>query len=447
MANNIDKLRDLILSPYQNVSLIRFVAKTLCEEELKSIVNMVKSLGDKYEMVLYILLEELDLTSRLQSFKDEQNSKIYKKNESVSLLLQWFTDRKSRKVIYARKELQTRFLYLTYNEQVLAMKAMLHGGKKDREWCYKTLRKWWSDELISDIDELWNKYQEERCGWLFPRYMPMELIRQNINNLCYDSNYYQICKRLAGESWFVIDKIRLRSVSATIQFMWVMSQTPTGLTSTEALQIVFGWIAYIVHSLDCDISSDSHSFTIGRKSQFCVGAAITNTYGNLYIQKLYGVDKILASMCKMGLYAEVERLLAIDYELHCEFLNLYADEEEWENYFYDDTELFANVMASNYAHYFASVVVTKFQDECFEWEQSSYIKDLYGQKFTYRHPIDDGMGNGDYPHGISNPAAKIVSTQAMNEKEFDAFRKNNPAIDELVNTLQLTPKWEDEPPF
>ena len=77
--------------------------------------------------------------------------------------------------------------------------------------------------------------------------MPVQIIREHVEELSYDSNYYHLCKRLATEPWFEIDRERLLELVDDSQFMWVMTLTSGGLSADEAFKVVFGRVAFVVH--------------------------------------------------------------------------------------------------------------------------------------------------------------------------------------------------------
>lgn len=249
------------------------------------------------------------------NYRSEKEAAVRNRNHSVEQLLVWYQDKKSHKVIAARKELQSRFLHLSYDEQIEVMRCLLKGGKTDREWCYNLLRRWWSDELLEPIVELWDNQQDERCGWLITRYAPIGMIRDRIEALGYDSNYYRLCKRLAAESWFVIDKEKLRKTAKSdVLYLWVMSRTEKGLSLEEGLEVIYRRISETIYYVRADKNPQNDTYY--GSSGVLLRLDENNTEGNFFLTKIEGMDKMLSSLMWMGYYNEVKAFLAWDNVLH-----------------------------------------------------------------------------------------------------------------------------------
>jgi len=255
----------------------------------------------------------------------EANAQPY--NHPVRELILWYTNRKSKKVVLARKELQRRFLYLDYDDQVEIITTMLKGGKVDLDWCFDILRKWWSEEILEPLIELWDNHHYERCGWLLTRHCTIEQIKPRVQDLCYDSNYYNLCKRLAPELWFVIDKEKLRTVAGSDQkYLWIMSHTPDGLPAEEAWTMIYKWIAIAIHYTDTDADPNNRRFLDGRNKDFIVKLNFYHHIReNFYLTHLKGMDKMLSSLIYMGYVKEVADFLQWDESLHYDFYNAYSN--------------------------------------------------------------------------------------------------------------------------
>ena len=154
--------------------------------------------------------------------------------------------------------------------------------------------------------------------------MPVQIIREHVEELSYDSNYYHLCKRLATEPWFEIDRERLLELVDDSQFMWVMTLTSGGLSADEAFKVVFGRVAFIVHYY-IDNRDDYTNFyqTCGSASSY-VKLSYKEADKVFYMHKLEKMNLILSSICKMGMYDEVRQFLEFDEKIHNEFLTKYA---------------------------------------------------------------------------------------------------------------------------
>ena len=308
-----------------NEEYISLMAGVLNEDSLKELLEYYQSNFSSMSAHVYTtILDSYNRVKNSNKFKKQLHDRVYRINEPVNILLSQYEDKKSRKVGASKKQLQARFLNLSYDEQIAIVKSFLQGCMSDREWCYNTLRKWWSDELIHPILDAWNTYHEEHCGWLFPRHMPVQIIREHVDELSYDSNYYHLCKRLAAEPWFEIDKERLLELVDDSKFMWVMTLTSGGLSADEAFKVVFGRVAFVVHYYIGDRDDYANFYqTYGSASSY-VKLSYKDADKVFYMHKLETMNLILSSICKMGLYDEVRQFLEFDEKVHNEFLTKYA---------------------------------------------------------------------------------------------------------------------------
>jgi len=80
-------------------------------------------------------------------------------NEPVEQLMEWYKNPKSKKVVYARKQLIKRFEYLSYTEQCGVIEAfMLSGHVAELLMCcqYLTNNHYWKDEYLPTIETFFN---------------------------------------------------------------------------------------------------------------------------------------------------------------------------------------------------------------------------------------------------------------------------------------------------
>lgn len=291
--------------------LVKCAIASMDNEGLTSLQNSLPSI---------IPSDVIDDAIRRNIYREEKEASIRKRNHSIVQLLEWYENKRSHKVMDARKELQNRFLHLTYEEQVMVIRSFVKGCKSDVAWCYNILRYWWSDELLDTIVELWDEQQDERCGWLIARYAPIDIIRERIETLTYDSNYYRLCKRLVKEDWFVIDKERLmKNATSDEQYLWIMSQTKEGLPVKDAFEVLYFRIAIAVNSIRTDIDPHENQY-------YGLGHVVSKVYidcgvdDNFYLTHLEGINKMLSSLLWMGYFNEVKAFLTWDKELHAKFM-------------------------------------------------------------------------------------------------------------------------------
>ena len=322
MKNDYRTLRKAILERRDDHAFLKLMANGLGEDVLEELVSDFEKYPDGNYHLIAPFREALDRIQRGNEFKDRMREGLCKRNEPITQLQAWYADKKSGKVVYARKQIQKRFMHLDYADQLKLMRTMLNGGKTERAWCYATLRKWWSDELVGDVEHVWNAHHEERCSWLFSRYMPIDIIRKYVDELSVNSNYYNLCKRLVGEPWFTVDKEKLRQVVDDYKYMWIMSQTKEGLTSEEAQEVVFNRIAYTYKYLVYIRAREKEISMVHMDSSIVNLNRWTSIADELYMCKLPNMDKMFSSMCRMGLWEDVEQFMKFDSFIHDDFLRI-----------------------------------------------------------------------------------------------------------------------------
>ena len=131
------------------------------------------------------------------------------RNRPIATVIKDYVNKKSGKVTDARNEIQRRFFGLDWKDQKKIMAAFLDAGISDRNWAYSRLLDLWDVSFEPKVLELWNTYHEEKCGWVIIRHFPKEFISKHVNSFNEGRDYYFICRRLAADSDFVIDKERL----------------------------------------------------------------------------------------------------------------------------------------------------------------------------------------------------------------------------------------------
>ena len=277
------------------------VLRSLSTDELQALYSRPDLDYETKEVITRLL----DRAKRLDDYKKELLDKKTLRNESVSVLLKQYLDTKSKKVVTARKELQRRFLYLSYDEQMTFVRGMLSRGKSDREWCYNILRKWWSDELYDDVLNIWKKYHEERCSWLMTMYFPSEILHREYDELSkVDSCYYSLCKRLAVDGEQYIEKERLRSLASVRQYFEIIALCHGSLTDAEARQMIFMRIAKIIRTVvlhDLQLEDKENPYKLGG------------------FVSLPEFEDMLVSLCKIGLYETADDIIKYDKDIYRQF--------------------------------------------------------------------------------------------------------------------------------
>ena len=130
------KALDYILSHYQlpkyekclvERSVLKALVHTLNKEELLRLQKKLKRGTSKWSVGNGLYEEAAKVLNKIQPHK----------NESISALLNAFTDKQSGKVAEARAELRDRFGKHSFQMQRKILKAMLSASKQDRVWTDK----------------------------------------------------------------------------------------------------------------------------------------------------------------------------------------------------------------------------------------------------------------------------------------------------------------------
>ena len=162
-----------------------------------------------------------------------------KRNTPTVTLIKNYTNKNSGKVVASRREIQRRFDHLDWNHQKKILMAFLDSIQTDREWAYIKLLDFWDKSFEPKVEELLEKYHEQKCSWSIIRHFPVSYLKENIDSFTGERDYFFICLRLAKEPDFVIDKDRLSKTD----YLALIYHSERTISDEEALDILFG----IVH--------------------------------------------------------------------------------------------------------------------------------------------------------------------------------------------------------
>lgn len=157
------------------------------------------------------------------------------KNAPIASLIKQFADSKSGKVTESRKEIKRRFDYVDWKFQKEIIKICLFSCKSDREWIYTKLINCWDDFFMDRIEQLWRYYHEPKCAWIIISHFPEEYIDEHIDELGDGRNYYFVCRRLAHNPSFEINRQRL----SAIDYLSVLAYCNRPISTQEATDILF----------------------------------------------------------------------------------------------------------------------------------------------------------------------------------------------------------------
>jgi hypothetical protein len=169
-----------------------------------------------------------------------------KHNTPIVTLIKNFVNKKSGRVAESREEIQKRFEYLDWKVQKKIIVAFLNSGKTDRQWAYSRILDYWDKSFEPRIKELWERYHEEQCSWVVIRYFPVKYLYENVDLFNGQRDYYFICRRLAVNKDFEIDKSKMTNTD----YLAVIYHTGRSLDEEEAEKLLYENVHRVC--LDCD---------------------------------------------------------------------------------------------------------------------------------------------------------------------------------------------------
>ena len=162
-----------------------------------------------------------------------QNNK--KRNTPIVTLIRNFVNKESGKVSESRKEIRRRFPALDWKDQKKIISAFLDSCASDREWMYTRLFDYWDDCFAEQIKSLWEKYHEDKCAWVVIRFLPENYVKSQIDHFPGGRNYYFVCRRLAHNEDFQIERNKL----SAIDYLSVIFYSGKNLSDDEATEIFY----------------------------------------------------------------------------------------------------------------------------------------------------------------------------------------------------------------
>ncbi|MBR1400042.1 MAG: hypothetical protein IJ562_00435 [Prevotella sp.] len=181
-----------------------------------------------------------------------------KRNTPSATLVRNYLNKRSGKVVEARKEIQRRFEFLDWNIQKKVMIGFLTSGKTDREWAYRKLIDYWDRSYEPIVKSLWEQTHEPILAWSIIRYFPTDYLKQNVEQLGEGRNYYFLCLRLSDDKEFVVDESRLQY--ADLMHLLYVSHKP--VSDEKARDILYGRIGEICGNILSDEEHVNGSITL-----------------------------------------------------------------------------------------------------------------------------------------------------------------------------------------
>lgn len=216
---------------FEETEIIDAIVRTLSKSDLKQLQHWMQADSPIYW--------------RLQDYFEERQHEFIKskakRHLSIDTLIKHYKEGKRGKKGPARRQLQTRFDYLSFTDQMKIIRLFLKGVKADREWSYRKLWNWWDDALIPDLEQAWLDYGDMKCIQTAALRLPEIFIKEHQEAMG-KLDYKSVCNRLAHDKSFVIDRNRLRP----LDYCYVIAHTRRHISDEEADQLLFGYIKNVL---------------------------------------------------------------------------------------------------------------------------------------------------------------------------------------------------------
>ena len=197
-------------------------------------ISALSSLGPEELMAAYDLTGkhnmDAGLRGRIEYLLTPRTKEIPKRNESITTLLKWFTDRKSGKVVAARKKLKDRFQAQSYMDQKRIVAAFLDSANaSDRDWAALIADRQWDESYSEHLKRAWGIRQTSTVAKTVIRHLETDFIKANISALA-ELSCVDVCIRLGRNPEFDIRDYHLD----TPDFLYVMAVLGRPLEESES---------------------------------------------------------------------------------------------------------------------------------------------------------------------------------------------------------------------
>lgn len=191
------------------------VLSSLTAEELHQALDIIKDWPHSSE-----------IKDKIKQTLNPTPYNVVKKNETIDTLLKWYTDKKSRKVGYSKKELKTRFPYQSFAVQKKIIKAFLTSRNiDDAAWGARQADLYWDKSFIKPLeDSRYRGYTPSEAKTII-RHFPLDFVSYHRGALNYQTSE-DLCIRLGDESNFDVESYNLNILSYLYVYAHLKSPIP-----------------------------------------------------------------------------------------------------------------------------------------------------------------------------------------------------------------------------
>ena len=176
-----------------------------------AIINTIpiEELSEANDQLRYDHLIDFGLLNTIRQRVEGLPAREKKKNEPIGTLLKMFSDKRSKKVGYARPLLQGRYEKQSYRDQNRILSAFLDGCRQDIQWAGSILHKDWRKEFKGKVAETWNREHVPALARIILDHFPTDYVQAQADAIIKTVKYCFLCARLGNEPTFTVDETRL----------------------------------------------------------------------------------------------------------------------------------------------------------------------------------------------------------------------------------------------
>ena len=236
-------------------------------------ISALSSLNPEELLSAYDLTEkhnmDAGLRGRISYLLSPHTKEIPKRNESIATLLKWFTDRKSGKIVVARKELKKRFHAQSYGDQKRIVAEFLGSANAaDRDWAALIADRQWDDTYSEYLKRAWSQRQTSTIAKTAIRHLEIDYIKANISALA-ELSCVDVCIRLGSDPEFDIHDYHLD----TPDYLYVMAVLgrPLAESDSDVEKMFFEYIYRISFAEGLFYSTTFDNFPKLRRALWALG--------------------------------------------------------------------------------------------------------------------------------------------------------------------------------
>lgn len=182
-----------------------------------------------------------------------------RRNETIDELIVRFCSGDPDERHNASTQLCSRFGAQSYVDQLKTIKALLKGEDCDREWCYETMKTWWSDELIPNVQRVWETFHEKECASIVARKLSSSYVITHRVEL-EEKDYASVCLRLCTDENCQVDDTRLNRT----EFIEIVAHNHWKIDDIDADELLFGYLLEVLNGkVSYCIDHHKHNATFG----------------------------------------------------------------------------------------------------------------------------------------------------------------------------------------